>query len=122
MSTEDLVSRLRELLGQQQAARSAASALDPDGSVRVPVGNGSRAVKDLWQTAAAAVTSQASAMDLSDHFAALARESSAPVVSRNSTIGQAILDVLQGIRPRSDASQVFQARFILMPRVTHGNS
>lgn len=103
MTTDDWVLRLREWLGQE--GKQSAGARDDD-----PVGNPSRAGLDLlWQSAAAAVTTETPAMDLGDHFAVLARQPSAPVVSHNSSIGQAILSVLQGIRPRSNLSQVRSA-------------
>lgn len=93
ITTEDLVMRLRELLLEQKVAQQGSTV--------------SRTTSDLWQTAAAAVTSDTSVMNGSSFLTARP-----PVaVGQNNTISQAILNVLQGIRPRhQNNSQSFQVK------------
>lgn len=80
--------RLRELLLEQKVAQQEQT---------VPIG--SRTTSDLWQTAAAAVTSDTSVMNGSTFLTIR------PSAGQN--ISQAILNVLQGIRPRHQ-NQTFQ--------------
>jgi hypothetical protein len=127
ITTEDLVLRLRELL-LQEALPLQEAASHPQGET---VASGSQSNSDLWQTAAAtAVTAVTSVMNGSSHFQTAAARSTPTVAghhlhhhhhtngsssSHNSnssnSISQAILTVLQGIRPRhqnnSRTSQVY---------------
>ena len=121
ITTEDLVLRLRELLLQESLQ---ASHPLPQSAT---VSSGSQTTSDLWQTAAAtAVTAVTSVMNGSSNFQMAAAHSTPTVAghhhhhhnnnssshnSSSNSISQAILSVLQGIRPRhqnnSRTSQVY---------------
>nr|CAH0110876.1 unnamed protein product [Daphnia galeata] len=111
ITTEDLVLRLRELLLQESLQ---ASHPLPQSAT---VSSGSQTTSDLWQTAAAtAVTAVTSVMNGSSNFQMAAAHSTPTVAghhhhhhhnnnssshnSSSNSISQAILSVLQGIRPR----------------------
>lgn len=85
ITTEDLVLRLRELLTEQQQQQT-----DPQKTVLIE----SRATSELWNTAAAAAAFTP-AMNSSNFIT-----TRPAAVGQNSSISQAILSVLQGIRPR----------------------
>lgn len=104
ITTEDFVLRLRQLLLERKTGQ-------PSSSNTVSIG--SRTGSDLlWQTAAAAVTSDTSVMNnAGSHFLTSSRPAVASAaVGQNNTISQAIFNVLQGIRPRqpTNNSQTFQ--------------
>lgn len=96
ITTEDLVLRLRELLLQEHDKQQASH------PIQTTVSTGSQSTFDLWKTAAATtVTAVTSAMNGSNfQMASRSPPTSSGVGHTNSSISQAILNVLQGIRPR----------------------
>lgn len=98
ITTEDLVLRLRELLLQEHHKQQASYPLE------TTVATGSQSTSDLWKTAAATTaTAVTSAMNGSVfQMASRSPPTSSAVGHTNSSgsISQAILNVLQGIRPR----------------------
>ncbi|KAK4026776.1 probable G-protein coupled receptor 83 [Daphnia magna] len=104
ITTEDLVLRLRELLLQEHHKQQASYPLE------TTVATGSQSTSDLWKTAAATTaTAVTSAMNGSVfQMASRSPPTSSAVGHTNSSgsISQAILNVLQGIRPRQQLDWV----------------